>query len=98
LDVGPWPWVDAAHVTFFFTFDSSHKPTNSNPSASGKVKAFPFASTAQGPDVTQTWKATHRRGNGGTMDRFIYGHGGSTQAMGIIEKHPPNLSPDWASG
>ena len=79
--LGMLPLAGTAHADGF-TFDRSGQPTNSNPSATGNVMAFPFTSTAQGPDVTQTWNATHRQVDGGKMDGFIYGNGGSTQAMG----------------
>ena len=79
--LGMLPVAGSPHADGF-SFDASKKPTNSNPSSSGKVKAFPFSSTAQGPDVTQTWNATHRQVDGGKMDGFIYGNGGSKQAMG----------------
>ncbi len=65
-----------------FRFNGKKKPTNRNPSAGGKVTAFPFGTTAQGPDVTQTWNATHRQVNGGKMNGFVYGNSGSPQAMG----------------
>ncbi len=79
--LGMLPVAGTTHADGF-TFDKSKKPTNFNPSASGKVKAFPFTSTAQGPDVTQTWNATHRQVDGGKMDGFVYGNSGSIQAMG----------------
>jgi phospholipase C len=79
--LGMLPVAGSKHADGF-TFGSSTKPTNSNPSAAGRVTAFPFPTTAQGPDVTQTWNATHRQVDGGKMDGFIYGNSGSTQAMG----------------
>ena len=50
--LGMLPLAGTAHADGF-TFDRSGQPTNSNPSATGNVMAFPFTSTAQGPDVTQ---------------------------------------------
>jgi phospholipase C len=44
---------------------------NSNPGAGGPVRSFPFASTAQGPDVSQSWNATHQQIDGGRMDGFV---------------------------
>src|SRR5579875_3731362 len=53
------------------TFDAAGAPTNANPGAPpatpAQVPAFPFASTAQGPDVSQTWNATHAQIDGGRM-------------------------------
>jgi phospholipase C len=58
--------------------------TNSNPGAPGTpstVRAFPFASTAQGPNVDQSWNATHEQIDGGRMDGFVRSVD-STQPMG----------------
>ena len=63
------------------TFDASGAPTNSNPGPSGPVPAFAFTSTAQGPDVSQTWNATHEQIDGGKMDGFVRSVN-STQPMG----------------
>jgi phospholipase C len=48
--------------------------TNSNPGGpqtSSVVTAFPLPSTAQGSDVSQTWKTSHEQINGGAMDGFV---------------------------
>jgi phospholipase C len=65
-----------------FTLGADGLPTNANPSPTGPVTAYAFASTAQGPDVGQDWNATHRQIDGGAMDGFVYGNGDTTQAMG----------------
>ena len=52
------------------TFDVGGEALNTNPGPSGPVRAFPFPSTAQGPDVSQTWNATHQQIDGGKMDGF----------------------------
>jgi phospholipase C len=57
-------------------------PQNTNPSATGPVRSYPFPSTAQGPNVSQDWNDTHRQIDGGAMDGFVYGNGGYTQSMG----------------
>jgi phospholipase C len=66
------------------SFDSSGRPTNTNPGATGTpvtVKAFAFSSTAQGPHVSQTWNATHEQIDGGKMDGFVRSVN-ATQPMG----------------
>src|SRR5262249_33915051 len=48
--------------------------TNSNaggPQTASVVTAFPLPSTAQGSDVSQTWKVSHEQINGGAMDGFV---------------------------
>jgi phospholipase C len=68
------------------TFDRAGQATNTNPGALGtptEVKAFPFASTAQGPDVSQSWNATHEQINDGKMDGFVRSVG-SIQPMGYF--------------
>jgi phospholipase C len=54
-------------------FDAvSGAAVNSNPDATGaQVAAFPFPSTAQGPNVSQSWNATHHQINRGAMDGFV---------------------------
>jgi phospholipase C len=50
------------------------KATNSNPGAEGTpsvVTAFPLTTTAQGSDVSQSWKDTYQQINGGAMDGFV---------------------------
>jgi phospholipase C len=64
------------------TYDRRGVILNSNPGQSGTVRSYPFTSTAQGPDVTQTWNATHEQIDGGKMDGFISSNGESPQAMG----------------
>jgi phospholipase C len=44
---------------------------NSNPGPSGPVRSFPFATTAQGQHVSQSWNATHEQIDGGLMDGFV---------------------------
>jgi phospholipase C len=45
---------------------------NSNPGPSGPVRAFPFTTTAQGNDVSQSWNATHAQIDAGRMDGFVH--------------------------
>jgi phospholipase C len=74
------------------TFNSSGAATNSNPGAIGTppvVTAFPFPSTAQGPNVTQTWNATHEQIDEGKMDGFVASVD-STEPMGY---YPPDVLP-----
>ncbi len=55
---------------------------NWNPNAAGEaVHSFPFASTAQGSGVSQSWNATHAQIDGGRMDGFVRSTE-STQPMG----------------
>jgi len=66
------------------TFGSTGAATNSNPGTAktaATVSAFPFASTAQGRAVSQTWNATHKQIDGGRMDGFVQSTG-SAQPMG----------------
>ena len=63
------------------SFTSAGIALNSNPGADGTVASFPFASTAQGANVSQTWNATHEQIDGGAMDGFVNSVG-STQPMG----------------
>jgi phospholipase C len=65
------------------TFTDSGVPTNSNPGPSGPVPAYAFPSTAQAPDVSQTWNDTHVQVDGGAMDGFIRSVN-STQPMGYF--------------
>jgi phospholipase C len=44
---------------------------NSNPGPNGTVGSFRFTSTAQGPNVSQSWNATHEQIDGGRMDGFV---------------------------
>jgi len=71
------------------SFDASGAPTNSNPSPSGLVPAFAFSSTAQGPDVSQTWNATHEQIDAGKMDGFVRSVN-SSQPMGY---YPADVLP-----
>jgi phospholipase C len=64
------------------TFNRAGRPTNSNPGPHGAVSAFAFPSTAQGPDVNQTWNATHEQIDHGKMDGFVRSNGNSAQPMG----------------
>jgi phospholipase C len=52
-------------------FDAQGNARNWNPGPSGKVRAYPFPTTAQAPSVSQSWNATHEQINGGKMDGFI---------------------------
>jgi phospholipase C len=52
-------------------FGRSGTALNSNPGPEGPVQAFPFPTTAQGRDVSQTWNATHQQVDGGRMDGFV---------------------------
>jgi phospholipase C len=52
-------------------FDHVGAARNSNPGPGGPVHSFPFATTAQGPNVSQSWNATHQQINGGRMDGFV---------------------------
>ncbi|MEA2224898.1 MAG: Phosphoesterase family, partial [Solirubrobacteraceae bacterium] len=40
-------------------FSTKGVALNSNPGAEGRVRSFPFPTTAQGPHVSQSWNATH---------------------------------------
>jgi phospholipase C len=62
-------------------FDASGEALNSNPGASGAVRSFPFATTAQGANVSQSWNATHEQIDGGRMDGFVSSVG-ANQPMG----------------
>ena len=66
------------------TFNAKGIATNTNPGPSGAVRSFPFTTTAQGDDVTQTWNATHAQIDGGKMDGFVTGNSDSSQAMGYF--------------
>src|ERR1700693_2229851 len=46
-------------------FSGSGVALNSNPGSAGRVRSFPFTSTAQGPHVSQSWNATHQQIDGG---------------------------------
>jgi len=52
-------------------FDAAGVALNSNPGPSGAVSSFPIPTTAQAPEVSQTWNATHEQIDGGKMDGFI---------------------------
>jgi phospholipase C len=52
-------------------FDRAGAARNTNPGPSGPVTSFPFLSTEQGSNVTQTWNATHEQIDGGAMDGFV---------------------------
>jgi phospholipase C len=74
------------------TFGPDGRATNSNPGATGTpetVTAFPFTSTKQGTDVSQTWNATHEQIGDGLMDGFVRSVN-STQPMGY---YTPDLLP-----
>jgi phospholipase C len=76
--LGALPGVDG------LTFDGSGRATAVNPGSIGtpaEVTAFPLPNTAQGRDVSQSWKATHEQINGGLMNGFVQSSG-ATQPMG----------------
>src|SRR5947208_325602 len=52
-------------------FDTAGVAVNSNPGPDGRVRSFPFPSTAQGEHVSQSWNATHQQIDGGRMDGFV---------------------------
>jgi phospholipase C len=64
------------------TFNGSGVAQNTNPGPSGPVQSFKFASTAQGPNVSQSWDATHEQIDNGKMDGFVTSNGNTTQTMG----------------
>jgi phospholipase C len=53
------------------TFDAAGLATNSNPGPNGRVRSFAFANTSQGPNVSQSWNATHEQIDEGRMDGFV---------------------------
>jgi phospholipase C len=52
-------------------FNAKGVALNSNPGPAGAVRSFPFPTTAQGPDVSQSWNASHEQIDGGRMDGFV---------------------------
>jgi phospholipase C len=62
-------------------FSSAGVALNSNPGPQGAVRSFPFPTTAQGPNVSQSWNATHEQIDGGRMDGFVRSVG-ADQPMG----------------
>jgi phospholipase C len=63
-------------------FNTKGIATNSNPGPEGPVRSFPFATTAQGQHVSQSWNATHQQIDEGKMDGFVASVGGAVQPMG----------------
>jgi phospholipase C len=61
--------------------DHAGAARNNNPGAGGPVYSFPFPNTEQGPNVSQSWNATHEQIDGGRMDGFVSSVG-SDQPMG----------------
>jgi phospholipase C len=56
------------------TFNPAGTATNSNPgtrATATDVASFPLVNTAQGSQVSQSWKDTHEQINGGVMDGFV---------------------------
>src|SRR5438132_13137110 len=53
-------------------FNTAGVALNSNPGPEGAVRSFPFPNTAQGPNVSQSWNATHEQIDGGRMDGFVF--------------------------
>jgi phospholipase C len=64
------------------TFNGAGVAQNTNPGPAGPVRSFPFPSTAQGSNVSQTWDATHQQIDGGLMDGFVTSVNGADQPMG----------------
>ncbi|HEV3046327.1 MAG TPA: alkaline phosphatase family protein [Solirubrobacteraceae bacterium] len=62
-------------------FNRKGEALDSNPGPEGPVRAFAFPNDEQGPNVTQTWNATHEQIDGGRMDGFVTSNH-STQPMG----------------
>jgi len=62
-------------------FSTAGAALNSNPGPNGRVRSFPFATTAQGQHVSQSWNATHQQIDGGKMDGFVRSVG-DPQPMG----------------
>jgi phospholipase C len=62
-------------------FNGAGATLNSNPGPNGRVRSFPFTSTAQGSQVSQSWNATHEQIDGGKMDGFVRSVG-ADQPMG----------------
>jgi phospholipase C len=52
-------------------FNTKGVALNSNPGPEGPVLSFPFGTTAQGPNVSQSWNATHEQIDEGKMDGFV---------------------------
>jgi len=52
-------------------FNHHGEALNSNPGPEGPVRSFPFPTTAQGQNVSQSWNATHEQIDGGQMDGFV---------------------------
>jgi phospholipase C len=52
-------------------FNKAGVALNSNPGPEGRVRSYPFPTTAQAPAVSQTWDATHEQIDGGSMEGFI---------------------------
>ncbi len=52
-------------------FNRAGVARNSNPGPAGPVYSFVIPTTAQAPEVTQTWNATHEQIDGGKMDGFV---------------------------
>jgi phospholipase C len=66
--------------------------TNSNPGTNhtpAQVRSFPLPNTAQGSNVTQSWKATHEQIAEGRMDGFVKS-AGAVEPMGY---YTPTLLP-----
>ena len=53
------------------SFNAQGLATNSNPGPAGRVRSFPFTTTAQGQHVSQSWNATHEQIDAGKMDGFV---------------------------
>jgi phospholipase C len=66
------------------SFDSGGNVSNSNPGTNhtaAEVFAFPLPNTAQGQNVSQSWKATHVQMAGGQMNGFVKSSG-AVEPMG----------------
>jgi phospholipase C len=62
-------------------FSTKGVALNSNPGPEGPVRSFPFPTTAQGVNVSQSWNATHEQIDEGKMDGFVRSVG-ANQPMG----------------
>jgi phospholipase C len=70
------------------TFDFGGIASNSNPGTNhtaAEVFAFPLPNTAQGKNVTQSWKSTHVQIAGGQMTGFVQS-AGAVEPMGYYTR------------
>jgi len=64
---------------------------NSNPGPEGPVRSFAFADTEQGPDVSQSWNATHEQIDEGRIVSFVDPELGVLSAVGSALASVPGL-------